>query len=58
MGLEAQQERVAQLGADRGAKIVAEYVEVESGRKSDRSQLAAALSEARKMKAAIAVAKT
>lgn len=57
LGLEAQRERVAQLAADRGAVVVAEYVEVESGRKSDRPQLAAALTEARRQKAAIAVAK-
>ena len=57
LGLEAQQERVAQLAAERGARVVAEFVEIESGRKSDRPQLAAALVEARKQKAAIAVAK-
>ncbi len=57
LGLDAQQERVAQLARDRCASVVAEFVEVESGRKSDRPQLAAALVEARKRKAAIAVAK-
>ena len=57
LGLEAQQAKVAQLAFDRGAELVAEYVEVESGRKNDRPQLAAALAEARKRKAAIAVAK-
>jgi hypothetical protein len=57
LGLEAQQAKVAQLASDRGAELVAEYVEVESGRKNDRPQLAAALAEARKRKAAIAVAK-
>ena len=57
LGLEAQQERVTQLAAERGAQVVAEFVEVESGRKTDRPQLAAALAEARKRKAAIAVAK-
>jgi len=48
---------VAQLAEERGARVVAEFVEVESWRKSDRPQLAAALVEARKKKAAIAVAK-
>lgn len=57
LGLEAQRDRVAKLAAARGARVVAEFVEVESGRKSDRPQLAAALVEARKKKAAIAVAK-
>ena len=57
LGLEAQKAKVAQLATDRGAEVVSEYVEVESGRKNDRPQLAAALAEARKRKAAIAVAK-
>ena len=57
LGLEAQQERVAQLAAERGAQVVAEFVEVESGRKTDRPQLAAALTEARRRKAVVAVAK-
>jgi DNA invertase Pin-like site-specific DNA recombinase len=45
------------MAAERGAVIAAEFVEVESGRKSDRPQLAAALSQARAEKAVIAVAK-
>ncbi len=57
LGLEAQRERVTQLAAERGAQVVAEFLEVESGRKTDRPQLADALAEARKRKAAIAVAK-
>ncbi len=57
LGLEAQRAKVQQLAAERGAEVVAEFVEVESGRKADRPQLAAALAEARKLKAVIAVAK-
>jgi DNA invertase Pin-like site-specific DNA recombinase len=57
LGLEAQREKVAQLAASRGAVVVAEFVEVESGRKADRPQLAAALAEARKRRAVVAVAK-
>ena len=57
LGLEAQKERVDQLAVERGAEVIAEFVEVESGRKSDRPQLAAALAEARKRKAVVAVAK-
>jgi len=37
--------------------VVAEFVEIESGRKVDRPQLAAALAEARKLGAVVAVAK-
>jgi DNA invertase Pin-like site-specific DNA recombinase len=57
LGLEAQQAKVQQLAADRGAVVVREFVEVESGRKADRPQLAAALAEARQRGAVIAVAK-
>ncbi len=57
LGLEAQRAKVQQLAAERGAEAVAEFVEVESGRKADRPQLAAALAEARRLKAVIAVAK-
>ncbi|MEB3362016.1 MAG: recombinase family protein, partial [Synechococcaceae cyanobacterium] len=57
LGLEAQQAKVQQLAADRRAVIVAEFVEVESGRKVDRPELAKALAEARRLGAAVAVAK-
>ncbi|MFN9610826.1 MAG: recombinase family protein [bacterium] len=57
LGLEAQQAKVAAMAAERRAVVVAEFVEVESGRKADRPQLAAALAEARKRGAAVAVAK-
>jgi DNA invertase Pin-like site-specific DNA recombinase len=57
LGLEAQRAKVEQMAAERGAEVVAEFTEVESGRKTDRPQLAAALDEARKRKAVVAVAK-
>ena len=57
LGLDAQRAKVQQLAAERGAEVVAEFVEVESGRKADRPQLAAALAEARNLKAVVAVAK-
>jgi DNA invertase Pin-like site-specific DNA recombinase len=57
LGLEAQQVKVQQVARERGAVVVAEYVEVESGRKADRPQLAAALVEARKRGAVVCVAK-
>lgn len=57
LGIEAQRERVAQAAAARGALVVREFVEVESGRKADRPQLAAALAEARRRRALVVVGK-
>jgi len=57
LGLDAQRIKVETLAAERGAAIVSEYVEVESGRKADRPKLAAAMIEARKTGAVVAVAK-
>jgi DNA invertase Pin-like site-specific DNA recombinase len=57
LGLEAQCARVQELAKARGAVVVAEFREVESGRKANRPQLAAALAEARRRGAAIVVAK-
>ena len=57
LGLEAQQAKVEAMAAERGATVCAEFVEIESGRKADRPQLAAALAEARRRGAAVAVAK-
>jgi DNA invertase Pin-like site-specific DNA recombinase len=57
LGLEAQRAKVQQMAAERGAVVAAEFVEVESGRKADRPQLAAALAEARRLGAVVAVAK-
>lgn len=57
LGIEAQRAKVQQLATERRAEVVAEFVEVESGRKADRPQLAAALAEARRRGAAVAVAK-
>lgn len=57
LGLEAQRAKVEALAAERRATVVAQFVEVESGRKADRPQLAAALAEARRRGAAVAVAK-
>lgn len=57
LGLEAQRAKVEALAAERRAEVVAEFIEVESGRKADRPQLAMALAEARRRGAAVAVAK-
>ena len=57
LGLDAQRTRVQEIAAARGAEVVAEFTETESGRKNDRPQLAAAMAMARETGAAIAVAK-
>jgi DNA invertase Pin-like site-specific DNA recombinase len=57
LGLEAQRAKVAAMAQQRGATVVAEYTEVESGRKADRPQLAAAMADARRRGAVVAVAK-
>jgi DNA invertase Pin-like site-specific DNA recombinase len=59
LGLDAQRDAVARhvAGAGDGGRIVAEHVEVESGRKRDRPQLAAALEACRALRAALVIAK-
>lgn len=57
LGLEAQRAKVAALAEQRGAVVTAEYTEIESGRKADRPQLAAAMADARRRGAVVAVAK-
>lgn len=57
LGLEAQREAVAAFVRGQGGTILKEYVEVESGGKSDRPQLAAALAHAKLTGATLVVAK-
>lgn len=57
LGLEAQKEAVHSFLTGKGWPPVAEFVEVESGRKSDRPQLAAALAACRLHKATLIIAK-
>ena len=55
LGLDAQRDAVARhIGQ---AELVAEFTEVESGRKNDRAQLAAALATAKRTKATLVIAK-
>jgi len=55
LGLDAQRAAVAKhIGT---AELVAEFTEVESGRKNDREQLAAALATAKRAKAVLVIAK-
>jgi DNA invertase Pin-like site-specific DNA recombinase len=61
LGIEAQRLTIARFAESDGCEIVAEYVEIETGKGSDalerRPQLAAALAHARKIKSAVVVAK-
>ncbi len=57
LGLDAQRAKVIEIVNARGGEIIAEFREVESGRKNHRPQLAAAMAEARRTGAAVIVAK-
>lgn len=61
LGIEAQREAIARFAADNDFEIVAEFVEIETGKGADaldrRPQLAAALHAARKAKCPVVVAK-
>ena len=56
LGMDAQREAVTRFIGQRG-QIVAEYVEVESGRKNNRPQLTAALDECKARRATLVIAK-
>lgn len=57
LGLEAQAAAVLRLATERGLTIVAEFTEVESGRKKNRAQLDAATEYARRTGAVLLIAK-
>src|ERR1700740_1047831 len=61
LGIEAQQDTLARFAQAEGFELVRVYVEVETGKGSDaldrRPQLAAALTDARRQRCAVAVAK-
>lgn len=57
LGLEAQKAAVGLFVARTGGEVLEEFVEVESGRKSDRPQLAAAIAKAKKAGAVLLIAK-
>ncbi len=57
LGLEGQQFEVAQFARRHDATIIASYKEVESGKRSDRPELAKALAHAKRSKAKLVVAK-
>lgn len=56
LGLEAQRQSVTEFVAGRGT-VLQEFTEIESGKKNDRPQLAAALALCRKHKARLIIAK-
>jgi DNA invertase Pin-like site-specific DNA recombinase len=57
LGLEAQREAVTRLAAERGGKIVREYVEIESGKLNTRPELAKALHHAKITGGTLVIAK-
>lgn len=57
LGLEAQSEAVRNYVAQRGGDVLAEFTEVETGKRSDRPQLSAALDACRRQKATLVIAK-
>ena len=57
LGLEAQQAAIDAYAKAHGADVVRVYMEVESGRKSDRPELAKALAHAKRSRATLVVAK-
>lgn len=57
LGLEAQRNAVVEFIRATSSAVIGEFVEVESGRKADRPQLASALSACRVHKATLLVAK-
>jgi len=57
LGMEAQRSAVEAFASSGGHRIVAEYVEVESGKKADRPQLGAALAACRLHRATLVIAK-
>lgn len=56
LGLDAQRVAVADYVTGRGA-ILSEFVEIESGKRNDRPQLAAAMAAAKKRRAVLVIAK-
>lgn len=57
LGLDAQREATDRFAVERGAAVVGRFVEVESGRKADRSELAGALHLAKVTGATLVIAK-
>jgi DNA invertase Pin-like site-specific DNA recombinase len=57
LGIDAQKVAIAAHVAKTGCKLVGSYTEVESGRKSDRTELGRAIAHAKRAKATLVIAK-
>jgi DNA invertase Pin-like site-specific DNA recombinase len=57
LGLDAQREAVSRHLASYAGELIGEFFEVESGRRSDRPQLEAAIASAKKVRATLIIAK-
>lgn len=57
LGIEGQRAAVEQYAKQHGCRLLAEYVETESGKRADRPELAKALAHAKSAKAVLVVAK-
>ncbi len=57
LGLEGQRAAIKEYANRNGVRIVAEYVEAESGRKSDRPEFGKAVSHAKRSKSVLVIAK-
>jgi DNA invertase Pin-like site-specific DNA recombinase len=57
LGLDAQRDAVLRHLASHAGELIGEFCEIESGRRSDRPQLAAAIAAAKKAKATLIIAK-
>ena len=57
LGLEGQKAAVASFAGSNGARVLAEYTEVESGKRADRPALAKAIAQAKRSRATLVVAK-
>jgi DNA invertase Pin-like site-specific DNA recombinase len=57
LGLEGQQDAIDAYARQSGGTVIAKFLEVESGKRSDRPELARAIAHARRAKAVLVVAK-
>jgi DNA invertase Pin-like site-specific DNA recombinase len=57
LGLDAQREAVVRHATGLAGELIGEFCEVESGKRSDRPQLAAAIAAAKKARATLIIAK-